>query len=199
MRPTREETAERLLAAGIAAFQHLGIAGASIEAIVAEAGLTRGAFYSSFSNKEELVVAILEQHVDRSLDRNRTLADRHRDPAEFLQALASDEARDSLMEMPPLLNFELMLFVIRTPEHRTAVSQMLQTLRSTVGEIVVSMMRDIGVSGDLDANQIGALLMALEDGFDLHRLIDPDQTPADSYMVALRELQDLFLAARAGH
>jgi AcrR family transcriptional regulator len=198
-RPTREETAERLIAAAIEVFQRDGIAGSSIEDIAVEAGLTRGAFYSSFSNKEELVVELLQQQVARSLDRNQTLAARYRDPAAFLQALASNEERDKFVATAPLLNFELMLFAIRTAEHRSAVSRLLQTLRTTVGEIVVSMMREAGVTRDLNAQQIGALLMALEDGFDLHRLIDPKQTPADSYTTALKDLQDLLLATRAGH
>ncbi|MFX6015259.1 hypothetical protein ABTE82_19445, partial [Acinetobacter baumannii] len=36
---------------------------------------------------------------------------------------------------------------------------------------------------------VAAILLALEDGFRLHRLIDPDTTPADSFLRALNELQ----------
>jgi hypothetical protein len=36
-----------------------------------------------------------------------------------------------------------------------------------------------------------AMLLALEDGFRLHRLIDPDSTPADSFFRAVGELQKL--------
>jgi hypothetical protein len=35
------------------------------------------------------------------------------------------------------------------------------------------------------------MLLALEDGFRLHRLIDPASTPADSFVRALDELQRL--------
>src|SRR3954447_13890616 len=38
-----------------------GFAGASVEAIAAEAGYTRGAFYSNFASKEELFVALLQE------------------------------------------------------------------------------------------------------------------------------------------
>jgi hypothetical protein len=36
------------------------------------------------------------------------------------------------------------------------------------------------------------MLLALEDGFRLHRLIDPDTTPADSFVRAVSELQRLI-------
>jgi hypothetical protein len=36
------------------------------------------------------------------------------------------------------------------------------------------------------------MLLALEDGFRLHRLIDPDTTPADSFVRAVTELQRLI-------
>jgi hypothetical protein len=47
------------------------------------------------------------------------------------------------------------------------------------------------------------MLLALEDGFRLHRLIDPATTPADSFMRAVDELQklavsDLLLRGFAG-
>jgi hypothetical protein len=34
-----------------------------------------------------------------------------------------------------------------------------------------------------------AILLAMEDGFRLHRLIDPETTPADSFLRAIGELQ----------
>ena len=35
------------------------------------------------------------------------------------------------------------------------------------------------------------MILALEDGFRLHRLIDPESTPADSFFRAVGELQKL--------
>jgi hypothetical protein len=40
----------------------------------------------------------------------------------------------------------------------------------------------------------GGLLVALEDGFRLHRLIDPTSTPADSFFEAVERLQRLIAA-----
>lgn len=43
----------------------LGLSGASVEAICAAAGFTRGAFYSNFSSKEELFFALLAREYRR--------------------------------------------------------------------------------------------------------------------------------------
>ena len=47
---------------------------------------------------------------------------------------------------------------------------------------------------DYDPAWAGAMLLALEDGFRLHRLIDPESTPADSFLRAVGELQKLTRA-----
>ena len=75
-RPTRAETRERLFEAAAEVFQERGIGAASIDAIAEAAGLTRGAFYSNFANKDELIAAMLADHVDRSVRHHRELLER---------------------------------------------------------------------------------------------------------------------------
>ncbi|GHH71371.1 TetR/AcrR family transcriptional regulator [Promicromonospora soli] len=65
--PRRERTRERLLDAAFAVFADHGIRGASIEAVCEAAGFTRGAFYSNFSSKEELFLALAERAMRRQL------------------------------------------------------------------------------------------------------------------------------------
>lgn len=66
-RLTREEQRVRnqkeLLAAAVRVFAERGIAGASLDEVAAEAGLTKGAVYSNFANKEELVIQVLWQQI----------------------------------------------------------------------------------------------------------------------------------------
>jgi AcrR family transcriptional regulator len=90
-RPTRDETREKLFEAAAEVFEEHGIGAASIEMIAAAAGLTRGAFYSNFDGKDDLIIAMLEDHVERSLKHHRELLARHRDPADFVAALRTAE------------------------------------------------------------------------------------------------------------
>ena len=73
----RAQTRERLLAAAVAVFADRGINGASVEEICEAAGFTRGAFYSNFADKSELVLALLEAQHDRSVRRRQPGRRRH--------------------------------------------------------------------------------------------------------------------------
>ncbi len=61
----REETRRRLVAAAINEFARCGIDGTSVEQLCDAAGFSRGAFYSNFTSKDELGVAILESMLER--------------------------------------------------------------------------------------------------------------------------------------
>src|SRR5271167_4163413 len=113
-RPTRDDTREKLFEAAALVFEEQGIGGASIEAIAAAAGFTRGAFYSNFKSKDELISAMLEEHVAQSIRRNLELLEKHKDPADFIQALKSmDRTRQDLLGRAPLLHMEMILYVAR--------------------------------------------------------------------------------------
>ncbi len=66
-RPLRGETRQRQFAAAATVFVRFGIAGASVEDICLEVGLTRDTLNSNFADKAELGLAMIEGHVDRSL------------------------------------------------------------------------------------------------------------------------------------
>ena len=59
----RAQTQERLMAAAGRVFAERGIIGASVEEICEAAGFTRGAFYSNFADKDDLVLALIRQTV----------------------------------------------------------------------------------------------------------------------------------------
>src|SRR6266446_1659712 len=162
-RPTRDDTRDKLFEAAARVFEEQGIGGASVEAIAAAAGFTRGAFYSNFNSKDELIVAMLEDHVEQSIRRCLELLANHKDPADFIDA------------------FRDMIRSRRDPLGRSPLLHM-------VTEIVETTARH---SGRVFPNPawIGAILLALEDGFRLHRLIDPETTPADSFIRAAGNLQ----------
>ena len=59
----REKTRQALLDAAARVFVERGFLGSSVEAISAEAGFSRGAFYSNFASKEELFAELLQARV----------------------------------------------------------------------------------------------------------------------------------------
>ena len=85
-RPTRDETRDKLFEAAARVFEEQGIGGASVEAVAAAAGFTRGAFYSNFKSMDELIIAMLEDHVDRSIRRHHVQTDANRVGADAISA-----------------------------------------------------------------------------------------------------------------
>ena len=69
----REATRHRLLTAAADVFAEIGLDAASVEAICERAGFTRGAFYSNFESKDELMLelaaSIAEQKIAAVRDR----------------------------------------------------------------------------------------------------------------------------------
>jgi AcrR family transcriptional regulator len=189
-RPTRDETRDKLFEAAARVFEDHGIGGASIETIAAEAGFTRGAFYSNFASKEELIIAMLEDHVEQSIRRNLDLLAKHKNLDDFLDALKSmDRSRQDPLGRSPLLHMEMILFVARAEKRRPELAKRLRARRKLIADIVETTLKDSGRPAALNASWTAAVVLALEDGFRLHRLIDPETTPADSFLRAIADLR----------
>ena len=189
-RPTRDDTRDKLFEAAARVFEEQGIGGASIEAIAAAAGFTRGAFYSNFKSKDELIIAMLEDHVEQSIGRIRDLLEKHRNLADFIDALKTmDRSQQDPLGRSPLLHMEMILFVARAEKRRPELAKRLRARRKLVTDIIETTVRNSGRTTILDPGWAGALVLALEDGFRLHRLIDPETTPSGSFFRAIGDLQ----------
>ena len=189
-RPTRDDTREKLFEAATRVFEEQGIGGASVEIIAAAAGFTRGAFYSNFKSKDELIIAMLEDHVEQSIERMHGLLAEHRTPADFIEALRTmDRSRQDPLGRSPLLHMEMILFVARAEKRRPELAKRLRARRKLIADIVETTSKNSGRNPALNPAWAGAVVLAMEDGFRLHRLIDPETTPADSFLRAISDLQ----------
>ena len=144
-RPTRDDTCEKLFEAAARVFEEQGIGGASIEAIAAAAGFTRGAFYSNFKSKDELIIAMLEDHVEQSIRRNLDLLARHKNLADFIDALKTmDRSRQDPLGRSPLLHMEMILFVARAEKRRPELAKRLRARRKLIADIVETTSKNSG-------------------------------------------------------
>ncbi|MET0296255.1 MAG: TetR/AcrR family transcriptional regulator, partial [Microbacterium sp.] len=64
----REATRQKLLDAAAQVFAEVGLDAASVEAICERAGFSRGAFYSNFETKDELMLALTERIAGEKID-----------------------------------------------------------------------------------------------------------------------------------
>src|SRR6195952_3311285 len=87
-RPLRAETRRSVLDAAFEVFGERGIAASSLAEVAARAGLTKGAVYSNFVSKDELVLALMEEHAAYRIQASLDAVD-HRDPAHVLDQVAA--------------------------------------------------------------------------------------------------------------
>src|SRR5271156_3288956 len=149
-RPTRDDTCEKLFEAAGRVFEEQGIGGASIEGIAAAAGFTRGAFYSNFKSKDELIIAMLEDHVEQSIRRNLDLLAKHNNIADFIDALKTmDRSRQDPLGRAPLLHMEMILVVGRAEKRRPDLAKRLRDRRKLITDIVETTLKTSGKTGAL--------------------------------------------------
>jgi BetI-type transcriptional repressor, C-terminal len=84
---------------------------------------------------------------------------------------------------------EMILFVARAEKRRPELAKRLRARRKLIADIVDTTLKDSGRPAAVNPSWTAAVVLALEDGFRLHRLIDPETTPADSFLRALGDLR----------
>lgn len=167
MRPTRKETQrqtrDRLIAAAHASIVEDGVAAMSIRNICGAAGHSQGAFYSNFACKDDLLVEIMQAHIEDEVMLLRELV-RRADGANIettLRLLAERLAQLAAEPQWSLLSIELQLharrdqaFAERHREGKAACYRMF-------GELVAELVRRFSLRPALPAEQAGIGLYAL--------------------------------------
>jgi AcrR family transcriptional regulator len=170
---SKEQTRRRLLEAAARVFRRRGCRDASVEAIVAEAGYTVGALYSNFEDKDDLLLAVLEEEIGAITKRVVAAAAEAEDAIEKLRrgALEWMAVLDEEREFYVLL-IEFWTLWVRDPELRPEHAERFAALRRTLGRLVEEQTRQLGLSLRLSPEEVGAAVVALADGLSLQRLAD---------------------------
>jgi AcrR family transcriptional regulator len=189
-RLTREEkraqTRERLLEAAERVFLRRGLQGSSVEEITAEAGFTRGAFYSNFKSKDELFVELLQtrvyrqyaQMVEEAQEQPGTPRERLRWGIERVRDVQAGEEGRWLFR----LWLECLTQAARDEEFRKLAATFWSGNRAVLAEQTKGAFKEIGRKPPLPANQIATAMIALDVGLAVQHLVDPEAVPLDFYL-----------------
>ncbi|VWB34671.1 TetR family regulatory protein [Burkholderia stagnalis] len=171
----RDRTRERLLCAAHEIFSTKGYATASIEEIAAAAGYTRGAFYSNFRDKTELLLELLRRDSDeldaqlqRMLDAGGT--------REEMQRMALAHYRQSVRRHGSFLMWaEAKLHAVRDPVFREHFNALLRERQNRVKGYVTGLAQRAGAPLHLPADVLAIGLMGLCDGVQFGCAVDPQR------------------------
>jgi AcrR family transcriptional regulator len=179
-RPTRSETRRRVLDAAFEVFGEQGIAASTLNDVAAAAGLTKGAVYSSFAGKDELVLALMEEHAGQRLAAGLASFESSEDLDEALtrvgrvlvQAMRADATWHRLLA-------EYFAISAHDPARREALRLRRREAREAVARGLTRLADETGFALPLPAEELAVVLFALSNGLAVESGMDPSAVPDD--------------------
>lgn len=181
------ETRARLLDAAEAVILRRGFERASVEEITAEAGFTRGAFYSNFDSKEQLFFDLLADRAyaeyTRLLDRtpkDMTPREQLRWGAETLVERYSRAEREDGYWLTRLW-LECISLAAREERFRKLAEGFWKGNRETIADRFRREHERRGVAPPIEPRHLASAIIALDIGLFLQHLVDPEAVPLEIY------------------
>ncbi len=171
-----------MLVAAEEVFAERGIEAASVDDVAAAAGLTKGAVYSSFRSKNDLVLALMEEHV---VDRQRAAAEVFDDTSDTGGALRDAGARlVAAIHTDARWQRLLISYAVAPtgdPAIRDALRDRRRQLRTALAGQIERIAHRHGLTLPFSPDETAVVILALSNGFAVEGSIDEDAVPDDLF------------------
>lgn len=158
----RGRTRARLLEAAAEVFAEVGLDAASVEAICDRAGFTRGAFYSNFGSKEELMLELTTQFAEQKLEQ---VTERVRELEATGEPLTATELVQRILDVAIdrragiLLTSEIRTRAMRDPVLAQTYLAWQQGLTDRVSGVIAELTGTYGLRPRLPENDIARIIL----------------------------------------
>ena len=162
-----ERTRGRLLQAAFREMHRSGFRNADLDAILARAGVTKGALYYHFDNKEALGYAVVDEIIASNLHQKWVLPLRNaKDPIDVLVRIIQSESlkREDVQRSCPLLNLSQEMSGLDEGFRRRTARVYKDWHDAMAGALREGQKRRV-VRSDIDANETATFLMAAWEGY----------------------------------
>ena len=193
----KAQTKARLIAAGRTVFARQGFHRALLEEVAEQAGYSTGAIYANFGNKEDLFLAVLDEHVSARLRAVEHAVSDATTPSQRLRA-GADNWMEFLRKEPDWyrLFIEFWSYAQRDPELRARVATRFAAFPQANAQWIEQGARELDIAlPEGLAGAVGTLFTAVADGLALMKLLDPEAVPDELFGDALSALHQLTLQA----
>jgi AcrR family transcriptional regulator len=193
------KTRSSLMKSAAKVFCRHGMDRASIDQVAEDAGFTKGAFYANFKNKEELFLAMLDEHFEQHIGEvERAFASSEESPPEQARHAAADFARGLHADPEATRLFqEFYAYAMRNDSFREELITRYATLRNRYEQVLQRRVDEYGLNLDIPMEQIVRMVIMMADGFALWRLLEPDAV-TDEVFEELMELFTIGVGVRGG-
>ena len=167
----RPVTITALLDAAMELFAEQGYGATSIPDICTRAGLTKGAFYSNFANKDALFLALL----DRSWERRAEWIRRAMSAGGELAGAPEKRTRVPNVVVDrqwTLVSVEFSLHAIRRPDVAQLLVEHELRVRSELAVLVTEALEGAGRIPTLPVDELARMIVAVSEGSDIQALTD---------------------------
>ena len=177
----RTQTHQHFIEAARTLFARQGFQGTSLDQISELAGYSRGAFHYAFDSKEDLLLALMRSCFETDLQTLQTLRSAG-------AASQTDEFRARSDDTPVnrevhLLKLEFWICALRLPRFGEAYAREFAAYRSALASLIEDTSTSL-----FPPESTAAVLLALSNGLDTQKLIDPAAFPANLYDQVLQRV-----------
>jgi AcrR family transcriptional regulator len=183
----------RILQAARKVFAQHGYHGATIGEIADEAGLSNGAVYYNFANKEDLFLALLDEwrteligDIETAVGRPGTAEPEHSFQDEMRYVIETLKRGREWR----LLLFEFVTYAARNPEFRKRFAAGRQNFKAALASALADRIAAHHLQPAASPGQLAVLVIALVNGLAMDELTEPGGIPDDLLATALQALMD---------
>ena len=190
----KEQTRARLFDAARTMFLQKGFVATSVEDIVEAAGYTRGAFYSNFRGKQELLVELLRRDASKTRASLQAILEEDGTPEEKkARAIAYYGTHQLESDCFPLW-VEARLLACRDSVFGERVRAFRREKLSQVSAYLRTLSTDCDSPLPMEADALALGLVSLRDGMQLFRMCDPQIVTDQAIHSVLAEFASCLLA-----
>jgi AcrR family transcriptional regulator len=187
----RAMTRQHLLEAAARIFARDGFHGASLDDIAATAGFTKGAVYSNFKSKEDLLLALMDKHMTEQFDEIvGSLETEDRTQEQQLPSIARTVTNHMWDDSWSMLWLEFVLYAARNPDARSKIKTLMRKSRQQVVDIIEKEYAHTGEDPKYSSEQVAIITTAMFDGLGMYHLVDPDVANDETIRTLLQLLYD---------
>jgi AcrR family transcriptional regulator len=169
------EARDELLSAALRVFARRGYRAAGVDEIASEAGYSKGALYWHFSDKQGLLMALLDERVDSAMrDRFALLATAPPDRDMSVEATRAFARQLDTEREAMLLEREYWSLAIRDPELRARYVDRQTALRKALAVGMEARAQHLGTPElTMPADDVARIVMSVIGGLAVDELIEP--------------------------
>jgi AcrR family transcriptional regulator len=177
-RPHRAQTRRQILDAAFTVFGERGISSATLTEVAAAAGLTKGAVYSSFASKDELVLALMEEHAAQRIEASLAGFSESDDGDQVLANVGAVLAHAMRVDVTwHRLLAEYFAMAHHDPLRHDALRQRRREVRESLARVLTRVAEELEFDLPIPADQFAVVFLALSNGLAVEADIDPDAVP----------------------